>query len=430
MNKLNKNILSIVVIILIIIGVIFIGRDYLKNKSKDKNNKDEDIVNVDNHTYSTCSGTLTKNKILGATCKNSDENMDITYKMYTGKNSYFYIVDDGIIVASYNKSTTEYDYSLKNLELTFYDANGDYKWTTTYYKEYNLLKPVNGLVSTANKVDNMYYIMLNVTYEDESDIEHLLKYDLNGNLVDDVIIKKGTERFNLEYIGEYQGKYYYNNSSSTPSIVAVTKEKYNLLFEDYEEEFFPEYFVMNDKYIYGIEYIYNEHEGDYSTDDVIGTNLLKFDLDGNLLKHEKVLNKYHGVEELIATDNYIYTTYYSEEEDKYYIYKYNHDFDLISENIDYMKDIDSKYEIYNIYGKDNKLYFEFLYNENYYVKVTDENLETINIYKSINEDALDSGYLLYTSGYINDKYVQIYQEATIAVNEEEMLFAFYTPKKD
>ncbi len=411
MNRKIAIVLVIVGILCIISGVV-IGMTSKKEKVElnEEVGTNGTYSSLKEHEFITCTDDITINGN-SAVCNHED----IIYKMYTGIYDNSFIVDDGIIVSTYKKATLKSSYVTSGeLVITLYDKEGNIKWSVPYDNPYNNLTIKKSYLTAINKINDMYYAMIGVDYDNETSYEHIVKYDLNGNLVKDTVIKPEIDYnyLGLTFLEEYEGNYYYNNPSRYPSVVYISNDEYKTIFSD--EDTFPKYLTMNKEYIYGVE---DNNEEGYQI------NLIKYDLNGEVVKEQIVLKDAIAQEGFVVTDNYIFVTYYQTELDEFRIAKFNKDFELINDNIDYKKDIEANVSRQGIYLKD-KLYFVFSDEEDYYVKVVSDEEEMLNLYKTHEGDTISINYFLKTFGYLDDKFVQVYTSKDYFEGNNEIILAF------
>ncbi len=416
-----------VALTLVIVGILLLATGIVVNNFSKKSNlkneeKDAGVTygTLNKYDFITCSGELTEDnqKIPSATCLNTTAGLNTTYKMYTAIYDNSFIVDDGIIVSSYKKATFSNNLITKgDLVITLYDLNGISKWSVEYNKPYNNLNPIKSVVSAANKIDNSYYIMVTSTYSNNESYAHILKYDSNGKLVSDSVVKTGNDHnfSNLTFLANNGEDYYYINGASSLNLVVVNKDGYKIFILG-DQEILPNYIDIRDNYLYGA--------GNFNEENETGVKLVKYDLNGNLIKEQNALTNYgYAQEGFVVTKDYIYMNYYYNEMDTYRIAKFSKNLELVNDNIDYKNDIDEEVKIYKFLRKDNKLYLVLYGESSYYIKVMDEDWNILETYKTVSEDALSMSHVLEIFDYIDGKNVQLYKSREVFDGNNEIIIA-------
>ena len=464
---------------------------------------DADDILEESELNKSCSGSVTIKKSdvgydyeANTKCDNQD-GINITYKVYHGTIDNAIALDNEILISTFtdisnykkeqlteNVYTESFDY---NLLLTLYDENGNVIWSTKLDQKDD--NNMHYYIDDVKKIKNNYYIFVyGDNSNDDNAKEYLYKYDEKGNYISKQEIKfhysdLATDR--IEYIGESDGKYYYQASSNTTyltyNILVLDENGYTINeipvsyndFKKYyeedsegeisEEEYKEWYSNLKEDWTYyelldtfvGEDNIVNVFLGkgivknniytlsvDDFEDDIM--YLYKADLNGKLIKKVQVVNKQgfnSSSNALFVSDNYIYVTYFEDdgsggtkEGTHDIIDKYDTNLNLVEHDINYLKMLGKdNVEFSNMNISHNKLIIELTekddYNITYKLIINPDTNKLEKVYQTSGESYENYGYVNSNMSFlgnrlfeINDAWTSFYEKN---IETNEILLAFY-----
>ena len=465
---------------------IILKTDYYLEKENInlENLKDNESIDIDtkkiikSKKYKNCNGTLTIIKYkesydyeTNVNCNNKESN-DLNYKVYAGNINNTIITDDGIFITSNVDVTSNIVDNISiikksNLLITLLDKDsGKVIWKTVYDK-FKSKKNYIIKVKDIKRLNDTYIVLVNIFYDEKNSSNLILKYSLDGKLKDTIsnfetknylineLTPIGTLENNIYYMGSYFKK---NTKQNFKCVLSVSENSYSLMSFDSIQKLSSKKFdflTIDNNYFYGIA-------NSSSIDSKNGIILTKFDMMGNNVKEETILNDNYILEDkFIVTNNYIYVPYklktkksntpdeivdtnyheikdsknilsanlkkvFEKNDSKVEIAKCSKNFNLVKDKVDYKKRVTNKYDLNSLNYFNDNLYFGFKANNNYELVITNEKIAPIKIYKNINEKIINNNFSLDKSFYSNNKLIQIFSKKEMNhSNQKKLIIAFY-----
>ena len=408
---------------------------------------------VTDEKYSMCEGSLKitrySNDYSYATdvkCSNSSNGKKVEFKLYEGDLINVFEISDGIVTVSQtDKTYKSYEDGNEllvgaNITITFFDYEGNVKWSTLYNETNTEEDPTIITLEAIQKMGDKYLVFTKNEYNFQYYTENqnsssscyydILVFDESGKLVS----KREMEYriiFLGGYLGEDDGKYYYDVEVGElgQAVLEITNDNLNFYpYECFVSEENSEVvitrnpMVVKDGYVYGYISKKSFDEKEFYEANII----YKMSLDGTLVFEEKIeydVNLIY-IHELVVMDNYIYVSVFDEFLDEKLVLKYDNkmnfnslvSFDIKSDNLvvrDIQLDKNNNLNI-NLYDEDNQ-YLVVINNEDKLVSSKEISLKDV-------ADNFEYSYLS-KSVVIKDKLLQVYSVSERL--EDQILLAFY-----